>query len=74
MLGTGICILNTIDLDALQTAQMRSSSKNEKNNRVKAVDATGAAWDLLDPAQKIVFIEQVHDEALRKQGGNVSKK
>jgi hypothetical protein len=53
---------------------MRSSSKNEKNNRVKAVDATGAALDLLDPAQKIVFIEQVHDEALRKQGGNVSKK
>jgi hypothetical protein len=33
-----------------------------------------AALDLLDPAQEIVFIKQVHDEALRKQDGNVSNK
>lgn len=53
---------------------MRSSSKNEKVNRVKAMGATGAALDLLDPAQEIVFIKQVHDEALKKQDDNVSNK
>ncbi len=67
--------LQTVDFDALQTAQPRGSSANDKVYRDKAArDVTVAAVNMLESAREIVFFKQVHDEALRRQGHNGSNK